>query len=369
MVIMAIDHSRDFFSGALFQPTDLTQTNYVYFFTRWITHFCAPAFVFLAGTGAGLSRTGGRPVGSLSRFLWTRGVWLIIAEVTVFRFAWAFNVTYTLQAVWAQVIWAIGWSMLGLSLLVYLPTWAIAAFGIVMMAGHNLLDGIPLHTQQPMLYGADLHDWLWSFLHVQRLPLFYPVIPWVGVMAAGYAFAWILRKPNPDRDRTLLRLGGALTLGFVVLRFLNVYGDPAPWSVQPRDGMTFLSFLNTTKYPPSLLYLLMTLGPCILLLVPFERLRGPVATVLDTFGRVPFFYYFMHVFVLHLLALVAALATGFNAGALFAPPFFGYGQGWGFGLPMVYAMWLVTVVVLYPLCRWFAGVKSRRRDLWWLGYL
>jgi uncharacterized membrane protein len=201
------------------------------------------------------------------------------------------------------------------------------------------------------------------------MPLFYPIIPWVGVMAAGYAFAWILRMPNPARDRTLLRLGGALTVGFVLLRGLNVYGDPSPWSVQTREGMTFLSFLNTTKYPPSLLYLLMTLGPCIMLLVPFERLRGPVAVVLDTFGRVPFFYYFMHIFVLHLLALAAGVAIGFNVPALFNPPFFDYGAGWGFGLPLVYAMWLVTVVVLYPLCRWFAGVKARRRDLWWLGYL
>jgi uncharacterized membrane protein len=368
MVIMALDHVRDYFTNAPFDPTDLSQTSVAYFLTRWITHFCAPTFVFLAGVGAGLSGVGGRPLRSLSRFLWTRGLWLIIAELTIVRFAWAFNLAYTTQ-LWVQVIWALGWSMIVLSALVYLPRWAIATFGIVMIAGHNLLDGVPLLDQGSTLFGAGARDWFWSFLHVQRFPVAYPIIPWVGVMAAGYAFAPIMLRPRGERVRRLLLIGGSLTLLFFLLRGLNVYGDPSRWSVQPRSWMTQMSFLNTTKYPPSLLYLLMTLGPAIMLLVPFERLRGPVATYFDTIGRVPFFYYVLHILLIHSLALIVGVATGFPLQALLNPPFFGYGEGWGTGLVNVYLIWLFVVLLLYLPCRWFAGVKARRRDLWWLGYL
>jgi uncharacterized membrane protein len=368
MVIMALDHVRDYFTNAPFDPTDLSQTSVAYFLTRWITHFCAPTFVFLAGVGAGLSGAGGRPPRSLSRFLWTRGLWLIIAELTIVRFAWAFNFSYTTQ-LWVQVIWALGWSMIVLSALVYLPRWAIATFGIVMIAGHNLLDRVPLLYQGPTLFGAGARDWFWSFLHVQRFPVAYPIIPWVGVMAAGYAFAPIMLRPRAERVRRLLLIGGSLTLLFFLLRGLNMYGDASRWAVQPRPWMTQMSFLNTTKYPPSLLYLLMTLGPAIMLLVPFERLRGPVATYFDTIGRVPFFYYVLHILLIHSLALIVGVATGFPLQALLNPPFFGYGGGWGTGLVNVYLIWLFVVLLLYLPCRWFAGVKARRRDLWWLGYL
>ncbi len=373
MVIMALDHVRDYFTNVPFDPADLTQTSVPLFLTRWITHICAPTFVFLAGVGAGLSEAGGRSRRSLSRFLWTRGLWLIVAEVTIVRFAWAFNLEYTTQ-VWVQVIWALGWSMIFLAALVHLPKWAVATFGIVMIAGHNLLDGIPLLYQGPTLIGAGARDWIWAFLHVQRLPVAYPIIPWVGVMAAGYAFAPVLLKPRAERVRSLLLLGGSLTLLFVLLRGLNMYGDPSHWAVQPRAGMTPMSFLNTTKYPPSLLYLLMTLGPAIMLLVPFERLRGPVATYFDTIGRVPFFFYVLHVAFIHGLALIWGAIAGFQVKALLnppfvVPPFLGYGKGWGTGLLNVYLIWVFVVLVLYVPCRWFAGVKARRRDLWWLGYL
>jgi uncharacterized membrane protein len=368
MVIMALDHVRDFFTSVPFDPTDLTQTSVPLFLTRWITHFCAPTFVFLAGVGAGLSLAGGRSLSSLSRFLWTRGLWLVVAELTIVRFAWAFNFEYTTQ-LWVQVIWVLGWSMIVLAALVHLPRWAVATFGIVMIAGHNLLDGIPLHFQGGTLIGAGARDWIWSILHVQRMPIAYPLIPWLGVMAAGYAFAPILLKPRAERLRTLLLLGASLTLLFVLLRGLNVYGDPSPWAVQPRPGMTLMSFLNTTKYPPSLLYLLMTLGPAIMLLVPFERLRGPVAAYFDTIGRVPFFYYVLHIVLIHSLALIGGAITGFSVKGLLNPPFFGYGEGWGTGLVNVYLIWVFVVLALYVPCRWFAGVKMRRRDLWWLGYL
>ena len=200
MVIMALDHVRDYFTNVPFDPADLTQTSVPLFLTRWITHICAPTFVFLAGVGAGLSEAGGRSRRSMSRFLWTRGLWLIVAEVTIVRFAWAFNLEYTTQ-VWVQVIWALGWSMIFLAALVHLPKWAVATFGIVMIAGHNLLDGIPLLYQGPTLIGAGARDWFWAFLHVQRLPVAYPIIPWVGVMAAGYAFAPVLLKPRAERVR------------------------------------------------------------------------------------------------------------------------------------------------------------------------
>jgi uncharacterized membrane protein len=368
MVIMALDHTRDYFTNIPYDPADLTRTSVALFLTRWITHFCAPTFVFLAGVGAGLSGAGGRSLRSLSRFLWTRGLWLIVAELTVVRFAWAFNFAYTTQ-VWVQVIWALGWSMIVLAALVHLPRWAVATFGIVMIAGHNLLDGIPLLYQGDTLIGAGARDWFWSFLHVQRMPIAYPIIPWIGVMAAGYAFAPILLKPRAERVRALLLLGGALTLLFVLLRALNVYGDASRWAVQPRPAMTLMSFLNTTKYPPSLLYLLMTLGPAIMLLGPFERLRGPAGRYFDTIGRVPFFYYVLHIALLHALALIAGAMQGFPMKALLNPPFFGYGEGWGTGLLNVYLIWLFVVLVLYLPCRWFAGVKARRRDLWWLSYL
>jgi uncharacterized membrane protein len=325
--------------------------------------------VFLAGVGAGLSMTAGRPLRSLSHFLWTRGLWLIIAELTIVRFGWAFNLEYRTQ-LWVQVIWALGWSMILLAALIHLPRWAIAAFGLALIFGHNLLDSILLHSAGQTLQGASLRDWVWATLHVQRLPIAYPLIPWVGVMAAGYAFAPVFRQPDAQRRRTLLLVGGAATVLFLVLRTTSFYGDPVPWSVQPRPGMTFVSFLSVTKYPPSLLFLLMTLGPAIMSLVLFEWARGAVARFFEIIGRVPFFYYILHIFLLHGLALLVGAAMGIPPNAFFNPPFFGpYGDGWGWGLPVVYAVWILAVLLLYPLCRWFAGVKARRRDLMWLSYL
>ena len=367
MVIMALDHVRDFFTNIRFSPEDVTQTSLPLFFTRWITHFCAPTFVFLAGVGAGLSAARGKPRPALARFLLTRGAWLIIAELTVVRFGWSFNLQYATQ-VWVQVIWAIGWSMIVLAGLIYLPAWFILAFGLVMIGTHNLLDGIGLDWTGPSLAGAGLRDWLWSILHVPRLPVLYPLIPWIGVMAVGYVFAPLLLRPDPPRRRALFLMGGAITLGFILLRASNFYGDPQPWQVEPRPGMTLVSFLNTQKYPPSLLYLMMTLGPAIMLLPVFERARRWFATFFDTIGRVPFFYYVVHIYLIHVLAGIVSLAQGYSF-TMFANPFFFYPDTWGFGLPVIYGIWILTVLLLYPACRWFAGVKERRRDLWWLGYL
>jgi uncharacterized membrane protein len=369
IVIMALDHVRDFFTSARFDPSDLTQTTAPLFFTRWITHFCAPVFLFLAGTGAFLYQARGRTRGEVSRFLLTRGLWLILLELTVVRWAWNFNFNYTTEILFVQVIWAIGVSMVVLAGLVHLPMAAIAAVGIGMIVGHNLLDGIT--TQSLGGWGP-----LWGLLHVQEaFPLrdgqvfvvIYPLVPWIGVMAAGYAFGTLLLRPERDRRRALLWLGAGLTLAFLLIRVANGYGDPAPWAVQESAGRTVLSFLNTTKYPPSLQFLLMTLGPAIALLPLLERWTGPVARAILVFGRVPLFFYVIHLYLVHAAALTAGTLAGFDPRSFLHVWMFNP-DGWGYGLPVVYLVWAGVVLALYPACRWFAGVKARRREVW-LSYL
>jgi uncharacterized membrane protein len=369
IVIMALDHARDFFTSVRFEATDLTQTTAPLFLTRWITHFCAPVFVFLAGTSAFLYQARGKSRAEVSRFLLTRGLWLVLLEWTVVRWAWMFNFNYTTELLFVQVIWVLGLSMMVLAGLLYLPPGAVAAVGIVMIAGHNLFDGVTPDA---------LGRWgpLWTLLHVQGpIPLggerilfvIYPLIPWIGVMAVGYAFGRLLLRPAEERRRLLLGLGLGLTAAFLLLRAVNVYGDPAPWSLQASSGRTVLSFLNTTKYPPSLLFLLMTLGPAIALLPLFERLRGPFARAVLVYGRVPLFFYVLHLFLIHALALLVGTLAGFDPRSflrvwLFLP------EAWGYGLPVVYLVWAGVVLALYPACRWFAGVKARRREAW-LSYL
>jgi uncharacterized membrane protein len=261
--------------------------------------------------------------------------------------------------------------MIVLAALVRLPLPWIAAFGIVMIAGHNLFDGVQANPAEPL-------GWLWTFLHVQGVVIYqgrpllfvaYPVIPWIGVMAAGYAFGALLQRPEAERHRTLLRLGGGMTVAFVLIRLANVYGDPSPWSVQKDAATTVLSFLNTTKYPPSLDYLLMTLGPAIMSLVMFERWKGPVARFFSVYGRVPLFYYLAHIALAHLLAGLTGMAMGYGTAVLTGNVFFSPTQDWGFGLGVVYLMWFVVVFLLYLPCRWYADLKARRRDLTLLSYL
>ncbi len=369
MVIMALDHTRDYFSNARFDPLDLSKTSAALYFTRWITHFCAPVFVFLAGTGAYFSRSRGRSRKDLSRFLWTRGLWLVLIEVTVVSFDWSFD--FGLHAVMLQVIWAIGWSMVVLAVLIRLPTAVVGGFGIVMIAFHNLLDGI-----RPERFGA--FAWFWDVLHVSSwrpiaqpeghaFMLVYPVIPWVGVMAAGYAFGAVFSLPPDRRRRALLLLGSSLTAAFVVIRWTNLYGDPRKWHAQKTALLTVMSFLNCEKYPPSLLYLLMTLGPAIALLAFLDRPAGPITSKIRVYGRVPFFYYVLHIPLIHGMAFVAGyLVYGpamFTWGPTNPPP-----PNAGLGLPGVYFVWLIAVAILYFPCRWFAGVKAGRRDVW-LSYL
>jgi uncharacterized membrane protein len=385
MVIMMLDHTRDFvhFQATLFDPSDVSRTYPALFFTRWITHFCAPVFVFLAGTGAYFQELRGKPKIELSRFLITRGIWLIVLEFTVLRVIIFFNFDYPSFLGFLQVIWVIGWGMIVLAGLIYLPLRVVLAMSVAMIVLHNAFDGIRSASWagpgSPVPgFGASL----WKVLHEPGLifplgypgpPLLvlYPLIPWLGVLAAGYALGSLYRLDESHRRRFLFRLGSAITLGFIVLRAINIYGDPSHWSVQSSPVMTALSFLAVSKYPPSLLFLMMTLGPALLFLAWFDGGgRGKLGQIFIVYGRVPLFFYLLQWIVTHTLALAAGRIAGKPTDYLFtniglAGP---AAPGSGFGLAMVYALWILGVVLLYPLCRWYAGVKTRRRD-WWLSYL
>jgi len=386
MVIMMLDHTRDFVHNAAlqFDPTDLSRTNVALFFTRWITHFCAPVFVFLAGTGAYLQFARGKSKTQLSRFLVTRGLWLIVLELTVVKLGVFFNPDIRFFG-FLQVIWVIGVSMIVLAVLIHLPKTVIAAFGLLMIALHNLLDGVRVeawHGPGSPVPGVTAKMWILMHQPFQAFPIFgdgtpvivliYPLIPWVGVMAAGYVFGVLYQMDALRRRRLLLIIGASVTLLFVIIRAINVYGDPNEWSQQKNIVYTALSFVNTVKYPPSLLFLLMTLGPAILLLALFEAesWRGQIRKFFVTFGRVPLFFYLLQWYTAHGISILLHLAFGKPASWLWKSPL-NFGQpieGIGFNLGVVYLSWIAGVLLLYPLCKWFAGVKQRRRD-WWLSYL
>jgi uncharacterized membrane protein len=368
IVLMALDHVRDFFGVPGVSPTDLAQTTVPLFLTRFVTHICAPTFFLLTGTAAFLS-LGRKSVPELSRFLMTRGAWLILLELTVIRcFGYQWNFDY--QVTMLVVIWALGWAMMVLAALVWIPLPATVAFGIAMVVGHNLLDGV--RTSYP----------LWVVLHTPGFVVnrpgsvvfaAYPLVPWVGVTALGYGLGATFRW-NAERRRRLLLYGGlALTAGFVALRAINSYGDPVRWATQASGALTLVSFLNTTKYPPSLLFLLMTLGPALLVLRALDADTPRLLQPALTFGRVPLFYFVLHLWLIHFLAVVVCyrqngpirwmLESPDLAAYPFTPP-----PGWGFALPSVYLLWIAVVLLLYPVCVWFAGVKARRTNAW-LSYL
>lgn len=393
MVIMMLDHTRDFVHNAAlqFDPLDPTRTNVALFFTRWITHFCAPVFVFLAGTGSYLQFMRGKSKRELSRFLITRGLWLIVLEFTVVRLGVFFSLDPRFLG-FMQVIWVIGVSMIVLAALIHLPMRVIALFGLVMIALHNLLDGVRVESWRgPESPVPTLAAKLWIILHqpfevfpIAGFPspvvfVIYPLIPWIGVMTVGYAFGSLYQKDAVSRRRTLIRIGSAATAGFLLMRSINIYGDPSPWSQQKNLLFTVLSFLNTTKYPPSLLFLLMTLGPAILALVWFESTAALVnpnslwtrlRRALVIFGRVPLFFYVLQWPIAHIISVLLHLAFGKPVQWLFQTPIDWQNTppGIGFNLGVVYLSWIAGVLLLYPLCKWFAGLKQRRRE-WWLSYL
>lgn len=372
IILMALDHTHDFFGNFAVRPTDLTATTAALFFTRWITHICAPTFFLLTGVGArlALKRMSRR---QLTRFLVSRGLWLIFLELVVMRFALQFNLDYQVTIV--TVLWALGWAMIGLGAMIWLPAWAIFSVGALMIVGHNALDGI-----SPQAFG--LLAPLWSILHVPNIVLnssghvvfvAYVLIPWIGVTAIGYTLGQLYALDAVRRRAWLLGLGIGSCAAFVLLRLANAYGDPAPWSPQQSPLWTIMSFLDTTKYPPSLLFLLMTLGPAVLLLRAFDGRTPATVRPALIIGKVPLFFYVLHFFLIHLLAVAASWLRFGKIDEVFRSPDlshfpFSAPSGWDVGLPAIYLLWLLVVLALFPLCHWYAGVKRRRSD-WWLGYL
>ena len=359
MILMAIDHVRVFSGVPAGGPTPGL------FFTRWITHFVAPAFVFLAGTSAFLH---GNRVNRLPVFLITRGVWLLLLELTVIRFAWTFNFDFS-DYLLAGVIWVIGWCMILLAALVFLPARIVGGIGIAIIVLHNLIP-----ATSP--WDGESGNWLWQLFYdggsIGPLVILYTIIPWIGVMAAGYGFGALMQRPAEGRRVLCIRLGLAMVALFIVLRAFDVYGDTQPWKDDYGMPAGF-RFLNTAKYPASLLFLLMTLGPAVLALGLFERARGRLAGVLTTFGRVPLFYYLLHIPAIHIAALIVSLVRG---GGLEPWLFTNHPMGnpqppddYTWSLPLLYLVTALVVFALYFPCRWFGRVKMEKRDLKWLSYL
>ncbi len=385
IVLMALDHVRDYFftnGGLGSNPLDPTTTTAWLYTTRWITHLCAPTFVFLSGVSAYLQFAKGKAPPSLSRFLLTRGLWLIFLEVTLLSFGWSFGFPY---AFFMQVIWAIGWSMIALAALVWLPRTVVLGIGIAIISGHNLLD--PINAQE--LGSLQL---LWTFLHdggpvfVGEQPIgliAYPLLPWIGIIAFGYGMGAVFTEEPAKRDRTILFTGLAMLALFLVLRGFSLYGDPTfatgpeavarDWREQTALGAMIMVFLDVQKYPPSLQFTLVTLGIVFTIWPLLTRIKGPVRSVLNTFGAVPFFFYVLHIYLVHTLAIVANAAVGkpiegyfdYMINVFLAPEKL---QGAGFTLPWIYVAWIVVLALLYPLCRYWQQLKARRRD-WWLSYL
>lgn len=400
MILMALDHVRDFFFTHTIDPTNLSQTTPSLFFTRWISHFCAPTFLLLAGVGAALSKLRGKSSSELASFLITRGLWLIFLEWCVVRtFGWAWNLDFTYLPCW--VIWTLGWSMILLGLLVRLPTWIPVTLGVTLIFGHHVTD--PIKSAYFGSWGS-----LWTFLHdpgeVNAFGISfsagYPLIPWVGVMMVGYGLGMCYGWEQMRRRNLFILLGLLCTMAFFVLRYLNGYGETSPrhmyWVEIARDDTvmrylteeesfsqrigfsryqvdhlrSFLSFLNCTKQPPSLCYLLMTLGPVLLLLAWWDKGTGNWAKPFIVFGKVPMFFYLLHLPLIHGLCLLAAWwDAGAFPGWLFTnPPLGAMPASFGFPLWVSYLVWLLVVLALYPLCVWYAGVKQRNKSVW-LSYL
>ncbi|MDO5969952.1 heparan-alpha-glucosaminide N-acetyltransferase domain-containing protein [Flavivirga aquimarina] len=376
MVIMALDHVRDYFHyGSFFtNPTNLETTTPFLFFTRFITHYCAPIFVFLAGTSAflyGSKKT--KP--QLFKFLFTRGFWLIFLEIFLNNLIWWFDLTYGFIGL--QVIWAIGFSMVILSLLIYIPKKILLVIGLILVAGHNLLDGITMQ-------GTSIKSIIWYLLHQSNfIPInsntmvafAYPVIPWIGLMVLGYCLGSLYKKEFDItiRKKWLLVLGFGAIVSFFIIRGINIYGDLVPWVVQDTNTKTVLSFFNVTKYPPSLSYLLITIGPALLFLYAIETVKNQITNFFLVFGRVPLFYYFLHVLVIHTAAVLGLVITGddwrrmilnndaWRTGNL--------ATNYGYSLFAVYLIWAGVILLLYPLSKKYMAYKANNKDLWWLSYL
>jgi uncharacterized membrane protein len=367
MIIMALDHVRDFFhiSAMVEDPTNLNTTTPTLFFTRWITHYCAPVFVFLSGTSAFLSGQK-KTKKELSSFLLKRGLFLMLLEIVVVNFLIVFDPFY--RFIGLQVIWVIGLSMVILSFLIYLPLRVLFIIGIVMVAGHNMLDGFNYNNMNEIpFWHAFFHQQMFtSYAEGRFFAVLYPLIPWPGVMLLGYCMgAWYVKEFDAAKRKRLLLGWGLTTIAaFFILRWVNVYGDLVPWSTQKDNTMTIISFFNVTKYPPSLLYLCMTLGPALLLLIWLEKVKAGWTNVVSVYGRVPMFYYLLHFFTIHVLCIIAFFAVGRPLSDMAAGNFAFRPNDFGFTLPIVYLIWIAVVAGLYPLCKRYDTFKQKTKKGW-----
>ncbi len=371
IVIMALDHSRDFFSMGfvLSSPLDLSLTNMAVFLTRWVTHFAAPTFMFLAGIGLYFA-SARRTKNELAFLAFSRGLWLILLELTLVGFFWSFSTDFYYKPKVA-VLFAIGISMIAMAGLVYLPRWAIALVALTMILGHNAFDGV-----QPEYFGT--FSWAWQLLHVPgsfyvgifEVQVIYTFIPWIGVMASGYLLGPIVKMPKNDRKRIFLQIGIFLIVAATLLRIFNIYGDPSLWSMQNSLEHTIMSFLNFTKYPPSLIYVSYILGFAILLMSLLDRPLPRWAHPFSILGRVPFLFYVLHIPLLHLGGVALAMLYFGNADWLLQSPLGPTPEGLSYEYELLptYLGWVIVVWMLYYLCRWFADIKASRKD-WWLSYL
>jgi uncharacterized membrane protein len=365
MIVMALDHTREYFHAAVpgLDATDPVHSSGILYATRWVTYFCAPTFVFLSGVSAWL-RGQSCSRSELSRFLATRGVWLILLELTIVGTAFTFHPGF----LFLQVIWVIGAGFLVLSLLCRFPSIVPLLLGLAIVAGHDLLQPFRGNPAAPAPLLFSFLDGGFAFVEAGPLRgvLLYSALGWVGIMLAGYGMGPLFRLPPERRRRLLMILGGFAVAAFLLLRFLNRYGDPFPWSPQPSLSGNLMAFLRVSKYPPSLDFTLATLGPMLLLLPWLERLSGRAASAIRTYGRVPFFYYILHIYLIHGAAAVAGLAQGMSFSSFTDP----LNPPAGFGIPLggVYVLWAVVVLILYVPCRWFEQLRRRRSD-WWLSYL
>jgi uncharacterized membrane protein len=375
MIIMALDHVRDYFhaDAFLYDPLDLEKTSVILFFTRWITHFCAPIFVLLAGTSAFLSGQR-KSKKELSAFLLKRGIWLIILEETAINFSWFFNIHFTFFIL--GVIWVLGLSMICLAGLVFLPRKWILGIGLLMVFGHNLLDSVHFNTNNfgGFLWGA-IHERKTFTIGDTRIGEGYQIVPWVGVMALGYCLGGIFSNGFDvlRRRKILLQLGVGSWILFIIIRSINVYGNLYPWTTQISAVRTFLSFINISKYPPSLDYLLVTEGFAFIFLAFTENISNRLTKIISVYGRVPMFYYIVHIWLIHLFALLLVVLQGHSWTDMTSFTRWVDGmsdlKGYGLSLGAVYIVWFSLVVILYPLCKSYDHYKSSHKDKWWLSYL
>ena len=374
MIIMTLDHTRDFFhfDAFLHDPLDVNTTSPWLFFTRWITHFCAPVFVFLSGTSIFLQGLRKSKI-ELRSFLIKRGFWLICTELFIINFSWTFDITMRTYVL--QVIWAIGISMVCMSAIIRLPFKTIVISGLIIVFGHNVFD-----------YVESTHHGFWwdllrngnfatyPFHEGHSLIIIYPFLPWLGLMMLGYCFGTFFTvQSNPAyRKRVFIKTGIALILFFILLRYANGYGNPYHWTVQNSWLFTKMSFLNVHKYPPSLLFLCMTIGPALLFLAFTEKSQNRLSNIISIYGRVPFFYYVLHFFLLHLIASMLWVTRGHSLTEstpdIFGIPFRYILAGEGYSLKTVYLVWILVVMALYPLCHGFNEYRKRKK-YWWLSYL